>query len=90
MSFNIVYVFWPFSSPLGDDALLERMVSTWGAMFGSSALHTQTTALGEGIKQCTVGRTTMVTITTRDWQVSLVFVFTVSFLLLHSYSLSIQ
>lgn len=39
----------------GDDALLERIVSTWGAMFGSSALHTQTTALGEGIKQCTVG-----------------------------------
>lgn len=63
--------YFGLSHPLGDDALLERMVSTWGAMFGSSALHTQTTALGEGIKQCTVGRTTMVTITTRDWQVSL-------------------
>lgn len=55
--------------------MLERIVSTWGAMFGSSALHTQTTALGEGIKQCTVGRPTMVTITTRDWQVSLLFVY---------------
>ena len=38
-------------------------------MFSSSAIHTQTTALGEGVKQCTVGRSTIATITTRDWQV---------------------
>ena len=38
-------------------------------MFSSSAVHTQTTALGEGIKQCIVGRSTITTITTRDWQV---------------------
>jgi len=52
----------------GEESILQRITSTWGEMFGSSALHTQTTALGEGIKSCTVGRGTIVTITTRDWQ----------------------
>lgn len=53
----------------GDEALMKRITSTWGEMFGSSAVHGQTTALGEGIKTCTVNRNTIVTITTRDWQV---------------------
>lgn len=53
----------------GETSVLERITSTWGEMFGSSAVHSQSTALGEGIKSCTVGRNTLVTITTRDWQV---------------------
>ena len=48
---------------------MKQIISTWGEMFSSSAVHTQTTALGEGIKQCIVGRSTITTITTRDWQV---------------------
>ena len=59
------------ASITGEESILQRITSTWGEMFGSSALHTQTTALGEGIKSCTVGRGTIVTITTRDWQVML-------------------
>ena len=53
----------------GDNKILQRIISSWGEMFSSSAIHTQTTALGEGVKQCTVGRSTIATITTRDWQV---------------------
>jgi len=52
----------------GDNKILQRIISSWGEMFSSSAIHTQTTALGEGVKQCTVGRSTIATITTRDWQ----------------------
>ena len=63
--------FFQLTKFVGDETLLRRITSTWGEMFGSSALHTQTTALGEGIKSCTVGRGTIVTITTRDWQVKL-------------------
>ena len=55
----------------GDDSILKQIISTWGEMFSSSAVHTQTTALGEGIKQCIVGRSTITTITTRDWQVKM-------------------
>ena len=51
---------------------LKRLVTTWGEIFSSSAIHTQTTALGEGIKTCTVGRNTTVTVTARDWQVNIV------------------
>ena len=58
-----------FSFFAGDNKILQRIISSWGEMFSSSAIHTQTTALGEGVKQCTVGRSTIATITTRDWQV---------------------
>ena len=49
---------------------VENVMKSWGSVFSSSALYTQTNAIGDGIRQCTVGLTTTATITTRDWQAS--------------------
>jgi len=49
---------------------VENVMKSWGSVFSSSALFTQTNAIGDGIRQCTVGLTTTATITTRDWQAS--------------------
>ena len=54
---------------VGDILSVETSLKSWGTVFSSSALFSQTNAIGDGIRQCTVGLTTTATITTRDWQV---------------------
>ena len=47
---------------------LEDQLSTFGQVLSSSALPGRTQALGAGVKQTFVGRSTFVTVATRDWQ----------------------
>lgn len=47
---------------------IAHLLSSWGDVSSSSALHTQTSAIGEGTKEAIVGRNTFVTVTSRDWQ----------------------
>jgi hypothetical protein len=54
----------------GDILSIENLVKSIGVVLSSSAVSSQTNAIGDGIRQCNVAQTTTATITTRDWQAS--------------------